>query len=184
MFVRKSLFTLYSPAVRISLIVSAIAIGLSIPWPAYAQKPDGLYGRFDGDFTLSAGAGAGVLLGSKQTLSFVGDLRARYLDSAGLVVGPELSEDNTFRLSLAADIRPVFLWRFFTYRSFYSQFFDLWLGFAGHRTWQRDRQSRLRVGSGPLAWCGHGHSDLGERYSRTVDSLWLSLQLCTRSFCP
>lgn len=71
--------------------------------------PDGLYGRFEGDVALSIGAGAGLDADDGQA-AFVGELRARYLDNAGLVIAFE--QGVPARLIVAAEVRPLFPIRF------------------------------------------------------------------------
>ncbi len=71
-----------------------------------AARADGLYGRFGGDFVVSAGAGAGVDPEAGSVVATL-DLRARYLDAAGLVVAPELRGSSP-RVVAAVEVRPLF----------------------------------------------------------------------------
>jgi hypothetical protein len=86
----------------------------ALPLAARADHADGLYGRFDGDLTLSATAGGGVVLGSDDKAAALGELRLRYLETAGLVVGVEWRPEGGERLIAGMDLRPVFLWHFLT----------------------------------------------------------------------
>ena len=83
---------------------------------AHAQVGDGAYGRLDGDLALSIAGGGALVLGERggpdPTGSATLELRARVLDSAGVVVAPEWRPEGTSRLVLAIDLRPVFLARF------------------------------------------------------------------------
>lgn len=92
------------------LLLAVLVLSPLAATAARADLPaDGLYGRFDGDLTLSIGAGAGLDASDGQA-AFVGELRARYLDSAGLVLA--LEQGAPARLVAAADVRPLFPTRF------------------------------------------------------------------------
>lgn len=79
---------------------------------ARADGGDGLYGRFDGDLVLSAGLGGGLTLGDDGGATGVADLRARYLDTGGLFVAPQLGPDDTLRVVAGVEVRPLFPVRF------------------------------------------------------------------------
>ncbi len=94
------------------------------PSPAFAEG--GSYGRFEGDLTLEAALGGGVAFADTAILGAgTLELRARYLDVAGIVLGGELRPEGTSRVFLAADFRPIFLARFFTNNSFRDRYWDL-----------------------------------------------------------
>jgi hypothetical protein len=95
--------------------------------PAYAQPGDGVYGRFDGDLTLEAGIGGGIVEGVDNPVTGAGtlDLRARYLDVAGLAIGAELRAEGAHRVWIGVDFRPVFLARFLLGGSFRDRWADL-----------------------------------------------------------
>lgn len=85
----------------------------SIAAPARADD-DGLYGRLDGDVRLSVGVGAGARFpGTAVGAAPIGlvELRARYLDSAGVFVAGD-TDDSRWRLSGGVELRPLFLARF------------------------------------------------------------------------
>jgi hypothetical protein len=69
-----------------------------------------LYGRFDTDFVFSLGAGAGIDAALRPT--YTAELRARYLDSAGMVVAPQWQPDGEAAVALLVEARPLFLARF------------------------------------------------------------------------
>lgn len=79
-----------------------------------AQRGDGVYGRLDGDVTLSAGLGAGAVFPARgdAALSTALELRARFLDAAGLFVVPEWRPDAASEVTLGLDLRPLFPARF------------------------------------------------------------------------
>lgn len=99
---------------RAAALVAAIALGA--PRAARAEG-DGIYGRFDGDLDLSVGAGPAVAAGG---LAAGAAARALYLGTAGLVgtwvdaLGADRSIARS--LSLAVEVRPLFLARWGTDR--------------------------------------------------------------------
>ncbi|QQR90279.1 MAG: hypothetical protein IPJ88_00545 [Myxococcales bacterium] len=98
---------------------------------ALAAEGDGLYGRLDGDFAYSIAAGAGLELNEEHRGFAVADLRLRYLDSIGLVAAAEMRASDEYHLISALDLRPLFLWRFFTNRSSQERYIDLWIDSFG-----------------------------------------------------
>jgi hypothetical protein len=82
--------------------------------PCFAQydQGDGVYGRLNHDTILSYGAGFALGFDASQT--FAADLRARYLDSAGVVVAPEIRTNGEPAIAIAVEIRPLFLGKFLT----------------------------------------------------------------------
>lgn len=99
--------------------------------PVAADEGDGLYGRLDGDLTLSLAAGGGMIAGGDETAAVLGELRLRYVESAGLLVAGELHPGGAQRAVFALDFRPVFLWHFFTDRWSGVRFTDLLLDSIG-----------------------------------------------------
>lgn len=90
-----------------------LALGL-VGAPATARADDGVYGRFEGDLLLSAGAGAGLAAGGP---SFAAEGRALFLSS----VGPYLAYADGFgsegpdvarRLGAGVSVAPLFLARY------------------------------------------------------------------------
>lgn len=115
-------------AVCLAGVPSPLAAALE---PGPASPADGLYGRFDGDLVLSVGVSGGPVFdrGFRGGLVEL-DLRARYLDAAGLVVAPawfhdpafplrEAIDDGAGRLFVGLEVRPFFPARFLL---------DLWTG--------------------------------------------------------
>lgn len=93
------------------LLFVAIAASAESSSAQYDQG-DGVYGRLNDDTILSYGAGFG--LGSDANQIFLADIRARYLDSAGVVVAPEIGTNGEPAIAVAVDVRPLFLGKFFT----------------------------------------------------------------------
>jgi hypothetical protein len=102
-----------------SVVVSVASVLLLLGVaPAYAQQPrrgpDTSYGRFAGDLSIEAAAGA-VLGGTKPRLGL--DLRARYLSSGGVFASYEegallSSQAAPARLvATGLELRPLFLAR-------------------------------------------------------------------------
>lgn len=96
-----------------------------------AQDGDGLYNRFDHDvwFSLTAAASS-TPSDNFHTTTFAPELRARYLDSAGLFVAMNVG-DGTPRVLGGVDLRPIFLGRFLTGRVLGRAFFDLLIDSIG-----------------------------------------------------
>ncbi|MEZ4255861.1 MAG: hypothetical protein R3A78_09140 [Polyangiales bacterium] len=100
---------------------------------AYADDRDGLYGRFDGDLTLSAGLGGGAALptGTDAQGTAVLELRARYLDTAGLLVMPEWRVGEFGAVTFALDLRPLFPARFLLNHAVRRAWIDLLIDSIG-----------------------------------------------------
>lgn len=113
----------------------ALAFLVSLPLlaaaaPARAQDGDTVYGRLGAWVTMSAEAGGGVALGDpagdpRGALEVA--LRARILDSAGLVLAGQWRPDARSRVIVAADLRPVFLARFLLNAESGAQWLDLFV---------------------------------------------------------
>jgi hypothetical protein len=101
----------------------------------HADAGDTVYRRLDGDLTLSAGIGGGVALfdrvGPDVTGTTVLELRARILDTGGLLVSPEWRPEGDSRLIVAVDLRPLFLMRFFTNLQSGDRMLDLFVDSIG-----------------------------------------------------
>jgi hypothetical protein len=117
--------------VRPFLLLAALALAL----PAGAQEgvyQDGAYGRLDGDLMLGVGAGGGVALdGGAPVGAATVEVRARYLDVAGLVLGFEGRPEERSQVLIAADLRPLFLARFFLGLAFRERYWDVLLDSLG-----------------------------------------------------
>jgi hypothetical protein len=100
-----------------------------IPCAAQGADQDGLYGRFDSDLVLTLGAGAGSNLRLEPVN--VAELRARYLDSAGMVVAPEWSPGGDAAVALLVEVRPLFLARFLGDASIGNRWLDLTIDSIG-----------------------------------------------------
>jgi hypothetical protein len=86
---------------------------------------DGIYGRLRGDTILSVGAGSGAAIGELEKPLATLDLRARYLDSAGIVLAPQWRPERGAEFGIGLELRPFFLARLFLDSSFDRRFFDL-----------------------------------------------------------
>ena len=94
------------------------AFGLLLPRASWAQESfEPTYGRVSGDVTLVAGAGATIASPGPRA---EGELRLRYLDSAGVFVTYEDSIHSLFPrasaepqrvISGGVELRPLFLYR-------------------------------------------------------------------------
>ncbi|MCB9595688.1 MAG: hypothetical protein H6719_23400 [Sandaracinaceae bacterium] len=93
---------------------------------------DGVYGRLEGDVVLEAGLGGGVAFEGPSVLGAgVLDLRARYLDMAGVLVGAELRPDGSTRVVVGVDVRPLWLARFVLGGSVHDRYWDLLIDSIG-----------------------------------------------------
>ena len=122
---------------------------LALPTTAGAQASgDGLYGRFDGDVFLSAGLGGGAAVHEDLGGLLIAELRARYLETAGLLLATEwqapreatgapgdtgLRRDKgpRWRLLTALEVRPLFPALFLTNNATGIEFIDLTLQSIG-----------------------------------------------------
>jgi hypothetical protein len=100
-----------SIALSLVLLVAAVS-----PSSARADEGDTVYGRLEGDLVLSAGIGGGVAfldrVGPDVTGTTTIELRARLLDTGGLVIAPEWRLEGDSRVVVGVDLRPLFLIRF------------------------------------------------------------------------
>ncbi len=171
---RKRLASLRSrPPSRCRALLPLLLCLLQSAAPCRAQQADGdgLYGRFDSDAVLSLGAGAGVSLGLEPV--YAAELRARYLDSAGLVLAPEWNPAGDAAMALLAEIRPLFLARFATNRFTGMRWLDLTIDSVGFElgTWLGPLKSGLGAA---LALGGGIEFPLGLANS-SARGLWLRL---------
>lgn len=115
---------------KIHWFVFAIALLSASLCRAQQATGDGLYGRLNGDLTLSAGLGAAVAIDHGPKCAI--DLRARYLDSIGILVSPEWAPRETGgAVAVALDVRPLFLVRFLGNSSLGRAWVDLMLDSLG-----------------------------------------------------
>lgn len=161
-----------------------------------SAQGDGLYGRLQTDFVVSAYVWSGAAEDSERQLKSPLVLGAgaalRYLDSAGLVIGVESLGIEAPRLLIGAELRPVFLAFFFKDKSSGKQWSDLTLGSLGLEISAAvDTRESLSPGISfalsvepPIYWNdGDGlvlrcavryvHSAAGESLVTTPSSTWL-----------
>ncbi len=134
---------------------------------------DTSHGRLSSDLTLEAALGGGAAFEGPSVLGAgTLELRARYLDMAGVVLGGELRPDGTSRLWVGIDLRPIFLPRFFLGADTGSRWLDLLIDSIGLDLGVAllpldDRLgAALAVGFGvdvPLVFFGEGHEGLSLR---------------------
>ena len=100
-----------------------------------AQGDDGVYGRLSGDVIVEVGAGGGVTFNDpvQPNISGAGalELRARYLDAAGIALAGQARPEGQSRISIMADIRPLWLPRFLLGASFHDRRWDVFLDSFG-----------------------------------------------------
>jgi hypothetical protein len=114
-------------------VLRALALIALIAAPSLALADEsGAYGRLEGDLTLEAGLGGGVAFEGDAVLGAgTLELRMRYLDSAGIVVGGEARPEGASRVWIGADLRPIFLARFLLGRSFRDRYWDILIDSIG-----------------------------------------------------
>jgi len=110
-----------------AVAVATVLLAVCFPGLGFADSPgDGVYGRFDGDVSVSEAMGAGAMGVSNPELLLSAELRARYLDSAGVVLAfgwrPAVADASFFA---GVELRPFFPVRF------------LINGFSGHELLDR-----------------------------------------------
>jgi hypothetical protein len=127
-----------------SLALLLLLFGVAAPVAAQGADGDGLYGRFDSDGVLTLGAGAGANLHLEPI--YLAELRARYLDSAGIAVAPEWNPEGDAAVALLLEVRPLFLARFLGNGSTGNRWLDLTIDSVG-----------LEIGT----WIGPLESGLG-----------------------
>jgi hypothetical protein len=102
---------------------------------ARADEADTVYGRFAGDLVFSAALGGGAAFLDPSSRDVVGvasaELRTRVVDTGGLVVAPEWRPEGMSRITLAADLRPLFLMRFVTNSESGERALDLFVDSIG-----------------------------------------------------
>ena len=112
-----------------------VVLALCLPAPAaQADAPregDGVYGRLDDDVVLSAALGTGAAFFGDGAWVGTLELRARYLDSAGVFVAPEVRLYADPRILLGVDFRPLFFARLFRGLSATDEWSDLVLDSIG-----------------------------------------------------
>lgn len=114
---------------RVTLALALALLALA-PAAASAQRDgDGVYGRLDGDLTLSAGLMGGAVVDDRVHPAWTGsvslELRARILDSGGIFATGEWRPEGDSRAIVGVDLRPLFLPRFLLGWETGSQWVDL-----------------------------------------------------------
>jgi hypothetical protein len=115
-----------------------LLVGAGLVLPSSAARGDGLpeptYGRLEGDLTLVAGLGGVVAPRGPRA---EGELRLRYLESAGVFVGYEdgavlgsVAEPQRV-LATGIEVRPLFFFRWFRGHETRRAYFDLVLDSIG-----------------------------------------------------
>lgn len=108
-----------------------LAVLFAVTGPTTARG-DGVYGRFEGDLTVSAAAGAGVRwAGPEDGAVATASLRFRYLDAVGPLVAGEWSPGGRGRVLLGLELRPLFPALLFSGLSSGNAWLDLWLQSIG-----------------------------------------------------
>ncbi|MCZ7687325.1 MAG: hypothetical protein M5U28_54740 [Sandaracinaceae bacterium] len=140
---------------------------------AAAQEADGAYGRLSGDLTLEAALGGGAAFEADRVLGAgTLELRARYLDVAGIFAGLELRAEGASRALLGVDLRPIFLARFLLNASLRDRYWDILLDSIGldlgvaFLPLDEGAGAALAVGFGldvPLVFFGEGYEGLSLR---------------------
>jgi hypothetical protein len=143
---------------------------------------DGAYGRLTSDVILEGSLGGGATF-EADTVSGAAtlELRARYLDMAGLMVGAEWRPEGASRVLVMVDLRPVFLIRFLLNASFHDRYWDLFVDSIGLdlgvavAPLDDGAGGALAVGFGfdvPLVFFGDGVEGMGLRlFGRHVAAL-------------
>jgi hypothetical protein len=165
----------------VALRIVALSVAL-LALPCGARAQDGAWGRLDGDLTLEAAVGGGATHeGEGWSGAALAELRMRYVDVAGLMVGGEVRPDGASRVLLMADVRPLFLARFLTNATFGDRYWDVWLDSIGVdlglavAPLDGDVGAALAVGFGfdvPLVFFGEGYAGTSLRlFGRHVAAL-------------
>jgi len=117
---------------RLVLRSFAAIFVLALAAPAAADDGDGAYGRLAADLTLEValGGGAGFEADAVHGAGTL-ELRARYVDMAGILIGGELRDGGRSRILVAADVRPLFLARFLMNLSLRDRFWDVLIDSIG-----------------------------------------------------
>ncbi len=120
----------------LALLVGVLCSTASLA-AAQGHAGDGAYGRLDGDLVLDFAAGGGTGFtddaagGVRVEGAVTADVRARYLDSAGIHAGFEWRPEGASRVLLGVDLRPLFLPRFFLGLVTGDRFWDLLIDSIG-----------------------------------------------------
>lgn len=154
----------------------------SMPYTARAEHRGDAYGRLATETTLTLGLGGGAQVIEPQSLSVIGDVRLRYLESVGLVFSPELRSSGIAAFHLAVELRPLFWWRFLTAKQSGTHRVDLWLDSIGielgtsYLTESSDSKPGFMLGAGfDLPLFGRVHPEViflhvGVRYVHSLES--------------
>lgn len=166
---------------RAGALASALAFVLTLAGSG-ASAQDGAYGRLSSDLTLEAALGGGATfdaLGTSGAATL--ELRARYLDMAGVMVGAEWRPEGASRVLVMADVRPIFLGRFLLGASLFDRYWDLFFDSIGIdlgvavAPLDDSVGAALAIGFGfdiPLVFFGEGIDGIALRlYGRHVASL-------------
>jgi hypothetical protein len=122
---------------RRSSVVGLIVGALAWSSAAHAAAGDGVYGRTEGDASLVVGVEGGTVAGRK---SIGGDLRLRYLETAGVVFGYEeldalkkAENAGEYQRAVRAgiELRPFFPARFLKNHELGTDFVDLFVDSIG-----------------------------------------------------
>jgi hypothetical protein len=128
---------------RAAAVVAAVGFGLCVAADARAGGVEPSYGRVEGDVTLVAAVGAAVASGGPRA---EGELRARYLETAGVYGtyedGPIVGSSAAPRRVVAAgfELRPLFLYRWLQGHETHRARLDLAIDSIGLElglTWQQ-----------------------------------------------
>jgi len=95
--------------------------------PLSAKAQDhAAHGRLQGDVTLEGLVGGGATFeGDRVSGAAAAELRARYLDMAGVMAGVEIRPEGASRVLLMGDLRPLFFARFILGGMFGDRYWDL-----------------------------------------------------------
>lgn len=151
------------PSVCDRAVLSAVLVASLLPFPRDARAQDTVdpsYGRIEGDLTLALGLGATVAPSGARG---EGELRLRYLESAGLFAayedGPLLggSAEPQRVLATGLEVRPLFLYRWLQGHEMQRAWLDLTLDSFGLEiaaTWSQPAGSSFASQSGLQAGLG------------------------------
>ena len=105
---------------------AACTVGLNAK-AAHAQDGDGLYHRWDEDFSLMLGAGVGAAhFDDDWDLTYNAEVHALFFSMGGPMVAGRLAKGiSRDHLILGVDIRPLFPALFFLYKPTWHEFWDL-----------------------------------------------------------
>ncbi len=170
---------------RTFTIVLAVLAGAT---SARAERPEPSHGRLRDDLTLSAGlGGAAAFEGGLVEATANVELRARLVDTAGLLLGAAVRPEGSAQLVVAVDLRPLFLARFLSNLEGDDRVIDLLvdsigldIGFAAGPLGQDGAGLALALGLGfdvPLVFTDDGatglYLHLGGRWLHAGTTDWL-----------